>query len=91
MENVLQNFISRIGNEAKSQLAHYGDLTQQNVLWLGTPDYINRITQEGIDSVPSFADAGLTYQNVADAAFALEQIRVLLTNAMPALTVMANL
>lgn len=91
MENVLCNFISNTSNRAKTQLGEYGELTQQNVLWAGTPDYATRITQEGIDSVPSFADAGLTKQQVADAVYALEQIRGIMTNAMPALTVLAGL
>lgn len=91
MENVLQNFISVTGREARAQLDRYGDLTQQNVLWLGTPDYDTRITQEGIDSVASFADAGLTLTQVADAVYALEQIRGIMTAAMPELTVLAGL
>jgi hypothetical protein len=91
MENVLMNFISQCSNEARAQLTRYGDLTQQNVLWAGTPGYNTRITQEGIDGVATFADAGLTQAQVADAVYALEQIRGIMTAAMPALTVLAGL
>lgn len=91
MENVLQNFISRCGNYAKAELDMYGNLAQQNVLWAGTPAYNTRITQAAIDGVQSFADAGLTEAQVADAVYALEQIRGIITNALPALTVLANL
>jgi hypothetical protein len=91
MEKVLQDFISRCGNYAKDELALYGDLAQQNVLWAGSPGYNARITQDAIDEVPSFAGAGLTAAQVADAVYALEQIRGIITNALPALTVLANL
>lgn len=91
METVHQNFISRMSNEARTMLDQYGALSQQNVLWSGTPDYQHLITQAEIDSVPSFNGANLTTQNLADAAYALEQIRGILTNALPALTVLANL
>lgn len=91
MDAPLSNFVSRAGNYARAELDLYGDLTQQNVLWAGTPDYDARITQQEIDSVPAFAAAGLTAQQVADAVYALEQIRGIITNALPALTVLAHL
>lgn len=91
MDAPLSNFINRAGNYAKAELDLYGKLTEQNVLWAGSPDYDARITQQEIDSVPSFVAAGLTAQQLADAVYALEQIRGILTNAMPALTVLANL
>lgn len=91
MQNVHIDFINRMSRDTKSILNLYGPLTQQNVLWTGTPDYGTIITQELIDSVVMFESAGLTKQNLADVAYALEQIRTILTNAMPSLSVLANL
>lgn len=91
MNSAHQNFISDEGRIAKLFLAEYGNLAQQNVLWAGAPSYQTLITQADIDSVPSFAGAGLTHQQIADAAYALEQVRTILTNALPALTVLAHL
>ena len=91
MDAVLQNFVSKTAQLSREQLARYGDLAQQNVLWAGSPDYAERITQEEIDSVPSFAQAGLTAAQLADAVYALEQIRGVMTNALPALAVLAQL
>ena len=91
MSSAHQNFVSDEGRLAKKFLDEYGDMVQQNVLWAGTPSYSTLITQEEIDSIPSFAGAGLTKQELADACYALEQMRTIMTNAMTALTVMSKL
>ncbi len=91
METAEKDFISRMSRDAKKLLELYGPLAQQNVLWAGSPNYQADITQEELDQVESFAGAHLTVQNVADAAYAMEQVRGILTNALPALTVLANL
>lgn len=91
MSSAHQNFISREGQLAKLLLDQYGELAEQNVLWAGSPTYQTLITDEEIATVQSFAGAGLTHQNMADAAYVMEQIRTLLTNGLPALTVLANL
>ena len=91
MDAVLQSFISKAAQHARAELALYGELAQQNVLWAGTPDYQGRITQDAIDEVPSFAGAGLTAEQLADAVYALEQIRGIMTDALPALAVLAGL
>jgi hypothetical protein len=91
MNSAYQNFISDVSNKCKTELDIYGDLAQINVLWAGSPNYDALITQIEIDTVPSFLGAGLTTQQLADATYALEQIRTILTNALPALTVLANL
>lgn len=91
MNNAHQNFISDESGLAKRILAEYGELSQQNVLWAGTPNYDELITQEDIDSVVTLAGAGLTTTQLADACYALEQVRGILTNAMPSLTILAKL
>jgi len=91
MDAVHQNFISSTSSTAKTFLDKFGELTQLNVLWAGTPDYDTIITQELIDSVPSFHSAGLTVAQLSDTLYVLELIRTQLSNALPALTVMARL
>lgn len=91
MEQAHQNFVSQTAYRAKIMLDQYGPLSQLNVLWAGAPNYDALITQAEIDSVPSFAGAGLTTQTLADAEFALATIRTTIENALPSLTVLANL
>ncbi len=86
-----QNFVSQTAYRARVMLDQIGPLEQLNTLWAGTPNYDELITQEEIDSVASFAGAGLTAQNVADAEFALATIKGQIDNAMVALTVLASL
>jgi hypothetical protein len=91
MENCLQNFISNVAKECRANLEEYGDLAQLNVLWAGSPDYDARITQAEIDSVPMFHDMQLTTAQLADAAYALEQIRGIITAALPAFSILAQI
>lgn len=91
MSAVHQNFISRTSYTSKRLLDLYGELQQLNTLWAGVPDYDAEITQGEIDTVPSFLDAELAYQTLADAEFALASIMTTITNALPALTEIAAL
>lgn len=91
MSSAHQNFVSETAARCRVLLAEYGELSQLNVLWAGTPNYDALITQEEIDSVPSFQGAGLTTQNLADAEFALATILGNINNSLVALTILANL
>jgi hypothetical protein len=92
MEAVHQNFISNTSNVTKTLLDDiYSKLVQLDTLWAGSPNYDGLITQGEIDEVPSFVGAGLTATQLGDAQFALATIKNTMTNAMPALVVLANL
>ena len=91
MDSVHQTFVGRVAGRARAVLDMYGDLTRQNELWAGTPDYSNAITQDDIDSVAQFASAGLTKQQLADGIYALELIRGNVTNALAALAILSEL
>jgi hypothetical protein len=91
METAHQNFVSKTSYNAKRLLDMYGDLAQLNVLWAGSPNYDGLIDQASIDSVPSLAGAGLTASQLADAEFIMATIKGNIENALPALTVLANL
>jgi hypothetical protein len=86
-----QNFVSATSYRAKIMLDQIGALEQLNALWAGVPAYNTKITQAEIDSVLSFAGANLTAQNLADVEYVLAVIMGNIMNALPALTVLANL
>lgn len=86
-----QNFVSNTSILAR-QLLQYQAMEQQlNILWAGAPNYSTAITQAEIDSVPSFAGAGLQKQTIADAQYAMANLNTAIQNAIVALTTMANL
>jgi hypothetical protein len=91
MDKCLQDFIGDVAYNSRVVLERLGPLTQINTLYAGTPDYDTRITQSEIDEVPLFLDAQLTATDVADACYALEQIRAAMNNAIAALTVLGHL
>lgn len=83
------NFVSSSAQTAKALLNLEGQLDQLNVLWAGSPGYNTSITQGDLDSVASFS--GLTTTQLGDAEFAMATILTTIKNALPALTVVANL
>lgn len=91
MPDAHQNFISHTQAQARKLLDEYGRLTQLNELWAGAANYDGLIDQAAIDTIPSFAESGLTQANVADALYAYAIIKDTITNALPALTMLANL
>ncbi len=91
MSSAHQNFVSNTSTETRRLLEFFAKETQLNVLWSGAPAYQTAITQEEIDSVASFAGAGLTAQNIADAQYAMAAINTSIQNALVALTILANL
>lgn len=86
-----QNFVSNTAIEARALLAFFSEETQLNILWAGLPDYQHQITQDEINSVPTFAGAGLTLQNIADAQFIMATIMGNIQAQLVALTILANL
>ena len=86
-----QNFISKSSVSAKDLLDLYGLLVQLDQLWAGAANFSTTITQQDIDSIPSFVETGLTATVLADAEFALAGIKTAITNALPSLTILANL
>lgn len=91
MDTCLKKFVQNVSYRAQAQLDQVGALTQLNELWSGLPDYDARLTQVQIDSDEQCADAQLTVQQVSDAAYALEQVRQAVLNAVSALTMLAQL
>lgn len=91
MPQAHQNFISHVQAQSRIMLDQYGRLIQLNELWAGTANYDTAIDQTAIDTVPSFEESELTATNLADALYAFSLIKDNITNALPALTKLANL
>ncbi len=85
------NFVNKSAIAAQALLDLYGDLSQLNTLWAGTPDYQHGIVQADLNSVPAFADCGLTVAQLTEVEYAIGQIVGLLSSKLPDLSVLANI
>lgn len=86
-----QNLVSKAGQLCSQLLEMKGTIDQIDVLYSGSPNWDDLITQGEIDEVGSFAEAGLTAANVADAVYILKLIRDNINSNLPAMVMMANL
>lgn len=91
MPSPQQDFITRVSNQSAVFLEMRNLLDQFDVLWYGDGDYDTLITQESIDSIPSFVDAGMTVSDVAEAVYSLKQVLLVIEDRKVPLTIMANL
>jgi len=88
------NLISRVAAEVKQLAARDGLYVQSDVLWTkytnpDTPDL--QVTQEKIDSVASFKNAGVKLEQVTAMVYALKMVHVAMNADLDAFVVMANL
>jgi len=90
MDTVLEAYVRRAGAMSRALLDAYGELTQDNVLWAGTPDYSTAIDDTALATVEDFVAAGLNDATLTDAMYALEQVRGALTSALVSLSVLAQ-
>lgn len=79
MDATHQNLISRAASLARQFHAMSEDISDIDMLFNGAPNYAAGITDQAIAEVPSFVQAGLTAQDVADVIFILKT-----ANAIPA-------
>ena len=86
-----QNLVSKTGQLCKQLLEMKGVIDQIDVLYSGTPNWDDLITQGEIDEVPSFLETGLTAINVADAVYILKLVRDNVNSNLVAMTMLANL
>ncbi len=91
MEPVLQMFIRLVGELAKADLERQSLRHHLNVLWNGSPDWDTLITQEMIDSNPSFHAAGITKQMIYDVIFSEETARGTIEGNIASFIVMSQL
>lgn len=91
MEAPQQNLISNASKAARVVLGQLEAINELDVLYNGSPQWVNLITQDQINSVPSFLAAGLTVQNIADVIYNLKLIKVQAESNLPALIMLANL
>jgi hypothetical protein len=80
-------FVAASSRTAAKLLDLIGELSQENVLFNGAPNYKSAITQPILDATPG----GLTVQQLADAEFAKASILTTLNGALPALAILKGL
>lgn len=86
-----QDLISKTGQVCKQLLTLKGTIDQIDVLYSGSPNWDDLITQPEIDEVTSFEQANLTVANVADAIYICKLIRDNINSNLPAMVMLANL
>lgn len=86
-----QNLITTAGKLCAQLLVMKGAIDQIDVLYSGSPNWDDLITQPEIDEVASFLQANLTVSNVADAVYILKLIRDNVNSNLPAMVMLANL
>jgi len=91
LTNAEASFINRSASVAKSLLELYGELAQLDQLWAGAADFDASIVQGDIDGVATYTQSGLTATVLGDAEFAMAGIKTAITNALPALSILANI
>lgn len=92
MSPELQDLISRLAQVAKARHAQSQTISDADVLLNDAPQWIDGLTQEAIDGVPTFKNAGLTVNDVTATLYILKsQDSVTVANDRPAFIKMANL
>ncbi len=92
MDAPQMNMISRTGQVCKALTELMDDIERIDILYSGVPNGAALITDETIDTVPSFVAAGLTAQIVADAIYQIKLVRQqVMTGNLPAMVLMAEL
>jgi hypothetical protein len=87
-----QNLIIKTGKVCKEVLELQGVIEQIDILYNGSPNWDEIMTDEEIQEVPLFAEMGITAQTVADGIYQLSQLKQLvLTGNLPALVLLAQL
>jgi hypothetical protein len=83
------NFVNKSIATANTLISMYGTLVELDQLWAGAADFDAQITQGDIDTVVAWN--GLTTTILGDAQFAMAAMKTSITNALQALSVLANL
>ena len=91
MDAPQQDLVSDVGNLCAQLLEMSGKIEQIDVLYNGAANWDSLITDVTLASVPSFAAAGLTAVNVADAIFILKTARAAAYANLPAAVILGNL
>jgi hypothetical protein len=92
MNGPQQNLISRVAQQARKAKDLMSLTEEIDTLYEGTPNYKAQCRQVDIDTVPSFAAAGLTEAQLDAAVYILKMVNVQLkTIDFPALVMLANL
>jgi len=88
MNTAHQNLISDISYLARALFAEYGRISADDILWTG---WEAQITQEEIDSVPSFLAASLTKQEIVATIYFIKMCKLQMDGDLPAFVKLARL
>lgn len=92
MDNVLIRTIDDTASLLKQMYALCNQIQMLETLYDGAPSYTTRIDQDGIDSVQSYKEAGLTKAQLDAAVFILKTARATIVNTdIVAVSVMSKL
>lgn len=87
-----QNLLINAGKVCKAILELQSQIEQVDILYNGSPNWDELITDEEIAGVPFLAEHGLTAQAVADAIYQINQIRAQVVGGnLPAMVLLAQL
>ncbi len=87
-----QNSISKTGQVCKVLVELMDDIERIDILYSGSPNWDELITNDEIATVPSFIAAGLTAATVADAIYQIKLVRQqVVTGNLPAMVLMGEL
>jgi hypothetical protein len=92
MQPPQQNMISRTGQVCKNLFDLMDDIERIDILYSGSPNWDELITNETIATVPSFVAAGLTAAILSDAIYQIKLVRQQVTTGnLPAMGLLAEL
>lgn len=92
MNAAQQNLISNVGAVCKTLTELMDDIERIDILYSGSPNWDDLITDQAIATVPSFVAAGLTAALVADAVYQIKLVRQQITTGnLPAMVLLGEL
>ena len=92
MDSVLVTTVDETAYLIKQMYDLCGRIEMLDTLYEGSPAYKTRITQDGLDSVPSYAQAGLTKAQLDAVVYILKTARAAIINTdIAAVAVMTKL
>jgi len=91
MDAPQQNFVTKLGQQARVLKTARDACLELTTLYNGTPNWGALITQEEIDSVTSFHAAGLTKAQVDGVIFTMQEINAHILTYLTEFVMLANL
>lgn len=85
------NQITTLANVCKALQAVEADIEDIDVLFNGDTNWAALVTQEAVDAIPSFSQAGLTADSILGAIYLVKTAKAAWRANLPAFVSLANL